>query len=452
MPKDIQWVAENGLCTGCGLCTSVCSEKCISLRETAGGLLQAAIEHRRCIDCGMCLKVCGGYHLDSSALAESVDPFVGTCRSIYLAKATDEELLQNGQSGGAVMALAQFLLESGQATAVISTHMSDDGSLRPTPRLFRDATLLRESQGSHYVPVPLGMLFSKEWQPNKDRIVVIGLGCHFHSIYNASRLIFPQWSECVVAKIGLFCDRALSFAVYQHLADSIGVPFDKVMTYRFRSKKWNGWPGDGRLVDRDGTEHCVPNRNRLECKDAFTPLHCRLCFDKANILSDITAGDPWSLTADPRGKTLLIARNEKGERIIRHASEHGTLALEDISLERVLGSQHFDMKRATWSAYTQMHKDNGCEVPAFAINQRWLAKTKTRHIVSLRRNYDRALQLERAATRAEATESARPFIIQDRRNQRWLRLKSDWSPYAVFTKMACRLRGLARYIMKVLGL
>ena len=90
MARNIQCVSENGLCTGCGFCTSVCPTNCISMAETVGGLLQARIESARCTDCGICLKVCGGDGLDRSALMAEVDPFVGTCRSTYLANAKDE--------------------------------------------------------------------------------------------------------------------------------------------------------------------------------------------------------------------------------------------------------------------------------------------------------------------------------------------------------------------------
>ena len=46
------------LCTGCGACSAVCSEKAVAMRPDREGFLYPELDPARCTGCGACGAVC----------------------------------------------------------------------------------------------------------------------------------------------------------------------------------------------------------------------------------------------------------------------------------------------------------------------------------------------------------------------------------------------------------
>ena len=51
-------LADQGACTGCGACSGICPQRCISLTEDIEGFLYPVIDLETCIGCGMCERAC----------------------------------------------------------------------------------------------------------------------------------------------------------------------------------------------------------------------------------------------------------------------------------------------------------------------------------------------------------------------------------------------------------
>ena len=56
--KNIQYVADNALCSACGGCCGICPVNAISLEENIAGYKVARIDFNRCINCGKCYQIC----------------------------------------------------------------------------------------------------------------------------------------------------------------------------------------------------------------------------------------------------------------------------------------------------------------------------------------------------------------------------------------------------------
>lgn len=437
--KTIQITVDSGLCNGCSMCATVCPQDCIRLRETPGGLLEAQIDALSCIQCGACRKVCGGIALDRRAVSGEIDPFKGSALKVFLAKAKDPDLRKNGQSGGAAIAIATTLLESGEINGVLSTEMPRDGSLRPVSRIARNTKELFSTQGSKYVPVPWAAAL-RELDEEQDRIAVIGIPCQFRGLDNALKTIRKKWAEPISLRIGLVCEGILSYRIFDHIFACCSIGQNECKYYRFKSKIPNGWPGDGRAILFDGKDIFVPNKIRTGCKDAFRPLYCQLCFDKMNILSDLVCADPWGIDDDKEGYTVVLVRTPKGQNALDRAVESGTLEIREISLERFFEAQHVEARRTFWTSATGIVKKTRGTVPDYPVDSKWHAK----NVDSSTRRFhealiERGMYLHRADSRKSVLDSALPF------NERLKELKAKiafwrkWGPVSLAKRITGKI-------------
>ena len=385
--KRVDEVVEQDLCTGCGSCVAVCPQDAIQMKETVSGLLAPAINPALCNHCELCTKVCPGDHFEEGMIAEGIDLFNGPVRNSYLVQHRQRDLLAVAQSGGAVTGLLLHLLESRRIDRALVTLMPQDGSLRPYPLLTRNPETIRKSCGSKYCPVPLNTRLS-EISPT-ERIAVVGLPCHLHGVAHLCRHL-PHWRRENLLLIGLVCDRILSFHAMDYLIYRAGLHRKDVRSFHFRSKQCSGWPGDVRIVTRDGNSLFLPARKRIECKDLFTPQRCRLCFDKMNVLSDITCGDPHGLSKDIKGQSAILARTSAGQSAVQSAIQAGVFVSRSISADDLFVGQMVENKRRDYAAYVGLWNAHGHTAPRVPIaTNRWEgAPTPKERYVCKKRLFD----------------------------------------------------------------
>lgn len=357
-------VVEQHLCTGCGSCVAACPQNVIQMKETFSGLLIPDINTALCNKCGMCTKVCPGDHLEPGIIADGIDIFKGPVKNSYLLQQRQHDLLTTAQSGGAVTGLLRHLLENRHIDRALVTLMPEDGSLRPYPLLTRNPKIIRKSCGSKYCPVSLNTQLNRI-SPT-ERIAVVGLSCHLHGIAHLCRHL-PHWRRENLLLIGLVCDRILSFRAMDYLIYKAGLHRQDVHSFKFRSKLRSGWPGDVQIVTREGKSIFLPARERIECKDLFTPQRCRLCFDKMNVLSDITCGDPHGLSKDTKGRSAVISRTLAGQFAVQSAIQAGVFISRSISAEGIFVGQRIENKRREFAAYVGIWNTHGHTIPRVPI-------------------------------------------------------------------------------------
>jgi coenzyme F420 hydrogenase subunit beta len=410
--RNVGEVAKHHLCLCCGTCTAVCPTNAISLVETVNGLLIPEVNGATCNSCGLCLKVCPGTHLEKRLLSTQTDPFKGNVISSYCGQALDKSILQNGQSGGVVTALLEHLLSSGSVNKVVVTQMPEDGSLRPICIAASDKETIRKSQGSKYCPAPLAAVAQKTIAQNGEKSAIVGISCHIHGLANAqSHLGGPA-----PLRIGLVCDRMMTFGAIDFLIDKAGMNQKDVASLQFRSKKFNGWPGDVCVRMKDGKELCVANKHRGSIKDIYTPLRCRLCFDKMNILSDIVVGDAWGLSKDKdkEGFSAILVRTGKGRDALLSAQQAGALRLEAAEAEAIFKGQAAEKKRIDWTIFTAIWRDSGLPVPEFNFDKQWIGNVKGIGHGPYRDKINWAMRLANMTSKTEILDAAKRRVRSDK--------------------------------------
>jgi len=362
--RTVNDVVAQALCTGCGTCVAVCPQDAIQMKESPSGFLTPVIDPALCNDCGLCIKVCPGHHFEEGMIPEGLDPFAGPVRASYLVQHRQPDLLAAAQSGGAVAGLLLHLLESGRIDRALVTRMPANGSLRPYAILTGDPEVIRDSCGSKYCPIALNAQL-REVSPT-ERIAVVGLSCHIHGVAHLCRHL-PRWRRENLLLIGLVCDGTLSFRAMDYLVYRAGLCREEISSLLFRSKRRRGWPGEVLIITRQGNEFYLPARRRGECKDLFTPQRCRLCFDKMNVLSDITCADPYGVSKDPEGQSVVLIRTATGLAAMQSALQAGVFLSQDASADAIFAGQQIENRRRDCAAYFQAWRDWGHCAPCVPI-------------------------------------------------------------------------------------
>jgi coenzyme F420 hydrogenase subunit beta len=371
MPESVKDVVAERLCTQCGTCVAVCPVHAIEMRETPAGMLTAAVREEACIRCGKCLLACPGAGIDLG-LPAGIDPFRGEVQGVYVAYARDDAIRSSGQSGGLLSALLLFLLDTERIDAAMVVSMPKDGSFRPRTILARTRQEILAAQGSKYCPTGANAALGAG--AARDRVAVVGTACQMHGIYKAAQHRFDL-AGSVEYRIGLFCDRTLLYTCIDQMRKDAGLGTTKVAGLEYRSKARKGWPGEVCFHLDSGQEKFYPSSLRTRLKDAFTVPRCRLCFDKLNVLSDVSAGDAYGVSESVQGHSVVIARNRKGLSLVREASAAGYVVLEETDPEPLFKGQGVEIRRRRFTTFMTLWREMGRPAPEYrGLDPRFLAE------------------------------------------------------------------------------
>ncbi len=368
--QRVDAVVRAQLCTACGACVAACPEQAVMMTETPAGGLVASVDEGACTECGLCTRICPGWHINEGLMPEGVDPFVGRVEAAYTGYCTDEEIRANAQSGGIATALLCHLLEADEIDGAIVTKMPEDGSLRPRCAIARTTEQIRAAQHSKYCPAaPLAALQNES--ADCGRLAFVGVSCQVHGLRNAQVAGF--WQNVSVVT-GLYCDRCLAYGQMDYLARVAGVPRQDALAFLHKDKREGGWPGNVSVTRRDGSRASCSEEARFNSKDIFTLPYCQLCFDKLNVLSDISLGDAHIIASDPAGSSAVLVRSEAGDSAVSSAVDAGVLRLTAVDPNDICRkSQRIEDRRFDWTQYTHSWQKMGRAAPEFHVSTKWRA-------------------------------------------------------------------------------
>lgn len=412
--KNISTIVASSLCHSCGACYAVCPTGAISFAETAAGLLYAEVNDARCIDCGLCFDVCSGHHF-SDPLKQQMpqNPFRGEIMESYLGRACDNGIFSHAQSGGVVTALLTDGFQTGKIKSAAVVRMQAGAPPRPSVYLAQSADDLTQSQKSKYAPVPL-LTFLKELDVSQQPAAVVGLSCHIHSLMNILDR-FPNLQESIGFTVGLICDRVMTLKAIDYLARDYNS--DGEYNLHYRDKQVSGYPGDVHLFAKYQASKVKPAEMRKKIKDAFTPPRCRICFDKMNVFSDITIGDPNGISeADHQhGESVIIVRNSTGKKVLDDAQRHQKLKVRTIESHMILKGQKMHQKQKEWNAYVKAWRDLQLPIPDYCYA---LMQAQDNYPKRYLRKLNYALSLNDIQTKQELMKQVKKALSKDKKSKK----------------------------------
>lgn len=372
-------IVENGLCTGCGTCISLCPNESIKMTlDRKKGVYIFRSDKEKCTDCGICRKVCTGHEIDFKTLnlqmfgKEPENKLIGNYLNCYVGYTNDSDIRYNSSSGGLVTSILIYALEKGIINGVLVTRMKKDKPLEPEPFIARTKEEIIDASKSKYCPVPVNIIL-KEIISAKDgdKFAIVGLPCHIHGLRKAQN-INPKLKNNVMLCIGIFCEHTDSFLATEFILNKFGIDIKDVKRMEYRGR---GWPGSMLVELNDGYIKIIPLEKYIKVFHSynfFTPKRCLLCSDATCELADISFGDAWNIPdiKDYIGTSILINRTEIGKDILQNMKDDEKIKLTNTPAKNVIISQRglIYTKKIGLDLRMNILKMFGKELPNFGVH------------------------------------------------------------------------------------
>jgi len=237
---------------------------------------------------------------------------------MYIARSSEEEILEKAECGGAVTAMLKFALEGKKVDAVVAVKARDGNRYDGIPVVITDPAEIAETSGSLHCASPNIARFLKEYLDGAFgmKIAVVAKPCDAKAIIELAKRNQIKLDNLIT--IGLNCTGTLPSAKAKSLmkdefevepADVIGEDIE-----------------DNELIIRlkDGSEK-KKSLAELEEKGGGRRENCRRCETNIPVMADIACGK-WG-TRD-KNSTFIEVCSEKGSDFVEMAIEAGYIKVE----------------------------------------------------------------------------------------------------------------------------
>ena len=359
-------VAERQLCTGCGVCASVQPDVIRMVDDIEFGRRPIVAESDAAGQrptTTAALACCPGAALrhddDPAGIDVRLRAAWGPVLEVWEGFAADPEIRWKGSSGGAATAIALHCLTAEGMHGVLHIRARDDVPYLNETVLSTTRDELVSATGSRYAPAsPCDRLDLVRAAPAP--CVFIGKPCDVAAVAQASRHD-AELGRQVGLTIAIFCAGTPTTRGTLEMMRAMGIEDPATVTsVRYRG---NGWPGRATVTTRgvEGAEQ----RAELSYSESWGGVlgphrqwRCYVCPDHTGEFADVAVGDPWYIEpdgADP-GRSLIVARTERGRRAIRAAVVAGALVAFPVANDRLPASQPelLRVRGAVWGRVAAM--------------------------------------------------------------------------------------------------
>lgn len=356
--ETIEKTVKNNLCTSCGICKAVCPKKCIEYERNNDQYLPN-VNKEQCIKCGLCLEMCPGISSDYKEQYEALkeeypnDIFIGNYKYCLNAFSKNEDIRKNSTSGGIITSIVRHQLQKKKYNVAFLVD-TFNYSTQVNVKEYEEITDYKNISKSRYVSVSQANLIEYMINNPEAKIIIVAVGCAVYGIVNVIRKYKLDRNNYLI--LGLFCDNSLSYNIFEYFnTDS------QVKELYFRTKEKSGWPGNVKVILKDGNEKYYPANKRKEVKKYFHLERCLYCVDKLNQFADISIGDNYTeKNQDSKGSNSLIIRTQKGVDVIKELENE--IEIYPVSFEEIEKSQRISDKKKQVDFIKAFYKDANINV------------------------------------------------------------------------------------------
>ena len=237
-------------------------------------------------------------------------------KNMYIARSSDETILERGESGGAVTSVLKCALENGDIDGVVTVRSKNGDRFSGLPVLITNPDELMDTAGSLHSSIPNIPRFVKEYLDGaaKMKLAVVGKPCDIRAIIELQKRMQIDLDN--VTLIGLNCTGTISPAIARKMySENFKVNPSDVVHEDI---------DDGKLTItlKDGTSKSL-DLAKLEKKGLGRREICRRCEFNIPTFADLAFGK-WG-TEKKEGGTFVEVYSDKGQSLIKTAIEKGCI-------------------------------------------------------------------------------------------------------------------------------
>lgn len=382
-------------CYGCGVCSSACPKKIISIKLDRNGFYKPFINKKDdCINCGICQDVCGFSHEEIALKECDIQAWAAWSNNLTIRKKCS--------SGGIGFEIGKQLIEKGYKSVGCRYNIKDQ---RAEHFIATSVEEFVQSIGSKYIQSYTEEAFKQI--DRKQKYFITGTPCQIDSF---RRMIQKFGCEEKFILMDFFCHCVPSFYAWKAYLRMLEPKIGKITYVSFRNKFEFGWH-DSWLMSIDGekTDETVKSdklitynellkerkgfvNSRMSQGDKFYKLFlgdvcmgpqcekdCKYKYNSSS--ADIRIGDLWGNTYrdDEAGVSAVVAFTKKGRSIIE---ELENVTLVDHPFEVVAEGQmrsnvrHKETTRFVMFLLRHGYSLNGIPFKATMFAQKIVSKLK----------------------------------------------------------------------------
>lgn len=297
----INEVTTPGYCLTCGACVASCPHECLAMEGWMPAL------KKTCVNCGICHEECPQV-IDKRKLERKIfgkvssdEETLGIYQQALSVEARSPDIKARAQDGGAVTSILASLLEDGFIDGAIVMGV---GPLpwQPSPKVAKTREELIACAGTKYA---MGALFLGLRDAIDlhycSRVAIVGTPCQIAAArrMQLSELTNRRLGEAIKLHIGLFCWHVFGYEKFFRgvIEKQLRIPLSEVVKFDIKR---------GRFIIYLRQK---PKRElELKTVDRYNCSPCKVCFDYAAELADISVGSIGS----PFGQSTVLIRTQAG--------------------------------------------------------------------------------------------------------------------------------------------
>ena len=340
----INKIVKNGLCLGCGLCSSVLGkDKCEMVLTEKGFYEPKAKQPMTKKENKIVKQLCPSIHVESSP-HEGV---WGSIKSIAEAWSAYPEIRHKAASGGVITSLAIYLVEQHKVDAILQVGVRDDSYLYNELKISRSREDILRNAQSRYAPALVFYNIKQILDSSDETYAFIGKPCDMAAMRNFIK-IYPEYSSRFEYFISIFCAGIPSYeATIKLWMQSGHVDIPERLQYR-----GNGWPGNFTAEFRNGDKY-EKNYNESwgTVLNKHLPFRCKICPDGIGMLADIAVGDSWNTKdgypdfTEADGRCFCMVRTKKGSELMNLAEKAGYIINNPLDITTIKDKQKYQYER-----------------------------------------------------------------------------------------------------------
>ncbi len=346
----IRQVVDANLCSGCGGCVAVAPEKIRMVLGSTGHLEPDGIEFLTTDEDERAIGICPGAIVEgpTSTSATPISPLWGPVHASFIAWSSDPVVRHAASSGGALSAMAAWLIASNHADAVLHVRASSIDPIRSDVVLSDSVDEVIAGSGSRYQPVaPLERL--REASATGKRFVLVGRPCDISAARRLARGD-TDLDRTIVFYLSIFCAGTPGMTGTTALLKKMDAEPTAVHELRFRGA---GWPGQASARLADGSVRSLSYAESWgDVLNRHLPWRCKICPDGTGELADISFGDAWHLDEagapsfeDRSGRSIVLVRTERAAEFFGEARAAKAVEAVDLSIDELARMQPYQAMR-----------------------------------------------------------------------------------------------------------